>query len=180
MKRLLQSVLLSLVCTLYVGVAPAFAQRGQTRHGFWFNGGLGYGSLGCDNCGTRTGSWSGGVSLGGTVNPHLLLGVGTAGWTKSENGATLTVGTLDARARVYPKASGGFFLTGGLGVGSISAALAGFGGASETGVAFLLGLGYDIRVGPNASLTPFWNGFAVRSSNSNSNVGQFGLSVTIH
>ena len=180
MKRLPQSVLLSLVCTLFLGVAPVLAQKAQARHGFWFNGGLGYGSLGCDGCGTRTGSVSGGLSLGGTINSHLLIGVGTAGWTKSESGATLTVGTLDVRARVYPKASGGFFLTGGIGVGSVSAGLSGFGAASETGGAFLLGLGYDIRVGPMVSLTPFWNGFAVKTSSTSSNVGQFGLGVTVH
>ena len=29
------------------------AQRPQTRQGFWFNGGLGWGSAGCDGCGRR-------------------------------------------------------------------------------------------------------------------------------
>lgn len=93
---------------------------------------------------------------------------------------TLTAGTLDARVRFYPSATGGFFLTGGLGLGSISADIDGFGSDSEVGVGLLLGLGLDIRVGTNVSLTPFWNGFAVRTSNSNANVGQIGLGVTLH
>src|SRR5437762_5563892 len=93
----------------------------QLRHGFWFSGGLGYGSLGCQNCSGRTGALSGNISLGGTLSPKLLLGVSTNGWTKSDSGATLTVGTLTAAVRFYPSATGGFFLTGGLGLGTVSA-----------------------------------------------------------
>ena len=152
----------------------------QERHGFWFNGGLGYGSLGCDNCGDRLGSLSGGLSLGGTLSPKWLLGVGTTGWTKSEDGATLTVGTLDLRTRFYPSRTGGFFLTGGLGFGAIHANIRGFGSDTETGLGLLLGLGVDIKVANGLSLTPFWNGFAVRNSNSDANVGQIGLSFTAH
>ena len=152
----------------------------QERHGFWFNGGLGYGSLGCDDCGSREGGLSGGLSLGGTLSPKFLLGVGTTGWYKDEGGASLTTGTVDARIRFYPSTTGGFFLTGGLGVGSVRVAVDGFGSASETGAGAMLGLGYDIRIGSSLSLTPFWNGFAVRTSNTDANVGQLGLSLTVH
>jgi len=169
-----------LACIVSLGTTPANAQRPQTRQGFWFNGGLGYGSLGCEDCSGRTGGLSGGLSLGGTISPKFLLGVGTTGWYKSEDGVTLTVGTLDARMRFYPSTKGGFFLTGGLGIGSISADVAGFGSGSETGVGLVLGLGFDIRVGTNVSLTPFWNGYAVRSSDTNANVGQLGLGITVH
>jgi outer membrane protein with beta-barrel domain len=178
MNLVLRSARLALA--LLVLSTPLHAQRAQTRQGFWFNGGLGYGSLGCDNCDGREGGFSGGLSLGGSLSQKVLLGVGTTGWTKSEGGVTLTVGTLDARIRFYPSATGGFFLTGGLGIGSISAELAGVGSGSETGVGIVLGLGFDIRIGGNVSLTPFWNGFAVRSSDSDANVGQIGLGVTIH
>jgi hypothetical protein len=152
----------------------------QERHGFWFNGGLGYGSLGCDNCGSREEGLSGGLSLGGTLSPKFLLGVGTTGWYKDEGGASLTAGTVDARIRFYPSTTGGFFLTGGLGVGSVRVAVDGFGSASETGAGAMLGVGYDIRIGSSLSLTPFWNGFAVRTSNTDANVGQLGLSLTVH
>src|SRR5262245_12340009 len=48
------------------------------REGFWFNAGLGEGWLGCDNCdGGRAGGLSGGLSLGGTLSPRVLMGVGT-------------------------------------------------------------------------------------------------------
>src|SRR5690349_23877711 len=113
-------------------LVPASAHA-QERHGFWFNGGLGWGSLGCDNCDGREGGSSGGLSLGGTLSPKFLLGVGTTGWTKDEGGARLTTGTLDARMRFYPSVTGGFFLTAGLGVGTIHASIDGFGSDTETG-----------------------------------------------
>lgn len=90
----------------------------HTREGFWFNAGLGYGSLGCDGCGSRE--------------------------------------------------------------GGLSVSIDGFGSESETGGGALLGLGYDIRVGQNVSLTPVWLGFAAQTSNSDANVGQLSLGVTIH
>jgi hypothetical protein len=55
-----------------------------------------------------------------------------------------------------------------------------FGNGSEMGWGVVLGLGYDIRISNNISLTPFWNGFAVKSSNLDANVGQLGLSITTH
>ncbi len=158
----------------------ASAQGGHTRQGFWFNGGLGYGSLGCQNCSGREGALSGGLAIGGTLSQKVLLGVGTNGWTKSEAGYTATVGTLTAQIRFYPSATGGFFLLGGLGLGSIHEEMSGFGSASEVGPGALVGIGYDFRVGQNVSLTPYWNGFATSTTNADANVGQLGLSVTLH
>ena len=158
----------------------AQAQNTQARQGFWFSGGLGYGSLGCNNCGSREGGVSGGLSLGGTITPRFLLGVGTSGWTKSQQGATLTVGEIDARVRFYPQTKGGFFLTGGIGIGSVTGSVAGFGSNTETGAGAILGMGYDIRVARNTSITPYWNGYGMKNSNTNANVGQVGLAVTLH
>ncbi len=154
--------------------------RVHERRGFWFSAGLGYGALSCENCDDYTGGVSGGLALGGAIGSHVLLGVGTTGWYKSEDGVTLSVGTLDARVRVYPSTSSGFFLTAGAGLGSISAELGRLGAESEVGLGVVLGLGWDIRVGRNVSLSPFWNGIAVRSENADANFGQIGLAVTIH
>ena len=158
----------------------AEAQHAQVRDGFWFSGGLGYGSLGCNNCGSREGGVSGNLSLGGTITPRLLLGIGTSGWTKSDQGATLTVGLVDARVRFYPQTSGGFFVTGGLGVGSVTGSVTGFGSNTETGVGMIFGFGYDVRVSRNTSITPYWNGYGMKNSNTDANVGQIGLAVTLH
>jgi hypothetical protein len=147
----------------------------QTREGFWFNAGLGFGSLGCDNCDGRVNGLSGGLSLGGKVSDKLLLGVGTTGWAKSEDGETLTVGTLDARLRFYPVVKAGFFVTGGIGLGTIR-----FAGESENGLGVVLGVGWDVRIARNVSVTPFYNGFAMRSSIADANVGQLGVGITIH
>jgi hypothetical protein len=147
----------------------------QVRDGFWFNAGLGYGTFGCEDCLGRADGLSGGLSLGTTVNDKLLFGVGTTGFAKTVLGETFTVGTLDARVRFYPSRNSGFFLNGGIGLGSIS-----YAGESEFGVGVMLGLGWDIRVGKNVSLTPFWNGFAMSNSNVDANVGQLGIGVTIH
>ncbi len=175
------SSLACLVCSLTLGAVPAAAQKPvQTRHGFWFNVGIGYGSLGCKDCSSQTGGLSGGLSLGGTLGPNWLVGVGTTGWTKSQNGATLTVGTLDARVRFYPTAKGGFFLTGGIGLGSISAGVSGFGSSSEAGVGLVLGLGFDMHISRSVSLTPFLNGFAIKTSNADAHVGQIGLGITVN
>ena len=51
-----------------------------------------------------------------------------------------TVGTFDARVPYYPSATSGFFLTGGLGVGSVGLDV-------ESDVGAILGLGADLRVG---------------------------------
>jgi hypothetical protein len=161
-------------------VAPSRTDNRQLRRGFWINGGLGYGSLGCEDCGGREGGLSGGLQLGGSVSQKVLLGGATTGWVKDFGDATLTVGTVVALIRFYPSSTGGFFLLAGLGLGSISASVNGFGDNTETGAGALLGLGYDLRVGSNVSLTPFWNGFAVRTENSDANVGQLGLSLTVH
>ena len=177
-SRLLRCLSLSFL--FVVPISVAHGQQPQTRQGFWFNGGFGYGSLGCQDCDGRASGLSGGLSLGGTLSQKVLLGVGTTGWYKSESGATLTVGTVDARARLYTSSTTGFFLTAGVGVGTISADVAGLGSGSETGVGVVLGLGYDIRIGTNVSLTPFWNGFAIKSSNTDANVWQIGLSITAH
>src|SRR2546430_3401156 len=107
---------------------PQHPQQPQLRRGFWFSGGLGYGSLGCKDCSGRTGALSGNISLGGTLSPKLLLGVSTNGWTKSESGSTLTVGTLTAAVRFYPSGAGGFFLTGGFGLCAGRARVLGFWG----------------------------------------------------
>jgi hypothetical protein len=150
------------------------------RRGFWFSGGLGYGNLGCGACGGRDGSYSGGLALGGTINQKVVIGVGTNGWYQSQNGVTISTGTLTALVRYYPSAMHGLFLLGGIGGGTIHAEAPGFGSDTETGMGFLLGLGYDIRVGSNVSLTPYGNGFAVRTHSSDANVIEIGLGITLH
>jgi hypothetical protein len=176
--KAIRYVILSLG-VLALAVPASVDAQSQARDGFWFSAGLGYGSLGCENCDGREGGLSGGLSLGTTVSSKLLIGVGTTAWTKEEEGARLTAGTLTAMARFYPAASSGFFVVGGLGLGSVEASFGGI-SARENGGAAVLGMGYDIRVGSNMSITPFWNGAGISASDINTNYGQIGLGLTIH
>jgi hypothetical protein len=181
-KKLVQ--LVAVAAALAVCADSADAQRSRAhnsnvRDGLWFSGGLGYGSLGCDECGSREGSLSADLSVGGTLSQRWLIGVGSSAWSKTEQGVRLTVATLDARVRFYPSTTGGFFLTGGIGAGSMRGDVGGI-SATETGVGTILGLGWDIRVARNASVTPYWNGFAMKNDNADANVGQAGIAITLH
>ena len=120
------------------------------------------------------------IAVGGTLGDRLLLGAALSGWSKEEDGATLTVSTLEARLRFYPIAEKGFYLTAGLGLGTIRAEIDGLGDESENGAGLTLGLGWDIRVGRNVSITPFWHGTAVSAGESDANFGSLGVAVTIH
>ena len=144
-------------------VAPAGrrAQHPRTREGFWFNVGLGFGSLGCSDCGTRSSGGSGGIALGGTVNRSPLLGVFSNGWTKSKGRTTLSAGTAVPGGRYYPSAQGGFFPRGGLGVSRVDLSSFYFGSASESGSGAFAGIGYNMRVAESFSLTPFWHGIGM-------------------
>ena len=153
------------------------------RRGFWFNGGLGYGSATCDEdfiCGGSEGSVSGTLSLGGTVSQKVLLGVMTNGWVKDDPLIDLSIGTLLGVIRFYPSDGTRFFLQGGLGAGRVDVTVSGVGSADESGFAALVGLGYDIRLGDNLSLSPYLNGFATNTESATWSVGQLGLSIMVH
>jgi len=161
-------------------VGPGSAAAKHARSGFWFNAGLGYGSFGCPDCDGREGSLSGALAMGGTVSRKIAIGGGTTNWYKSENGTTQSIGTVVALLRFYPSSTGQLFLLGGLGLGHVQTEFEDLGKFTETGWGGLLGLGYDIRIGANTSLTPYWNGFLVSTSSGHANVGQIGLGLTIH
>ena len=148
---------MTLIAVLAVmGAGWAAAQRPQTRQGFWIAFGLGYGSadLTCDGCAfDREGGGSAHIRLGGTLNQRLLLGGDVSGWTKVIDGVTYTAGNVAFIAQYYPSATGGLFLKGGAGFSTIQFI---DGGQQARGDSYGLsaGVGYDIRVGRNISITP--------------------------
>lgn len=141
--------------------APVAAQRPQTRQGFWIGFGFGGGSLAwaCDGCADQKEDGpTGFVKLGGTPSEKVRLGAEINSWSLDVGAATITAGVVVFAVDWYPKADGGFFLTGGLGAATYLRQTASSDAESSSG-ALLLGTGYDIRVGRNISLTPmltFW------------------------
>jgi hypothetical protein len=133
-----------------MGAQTANAQN--RRQGFWISGGIG---AGLDNNSEKGGA-AGYLRLGGTVG-KVLLGGEANGWTRSENGVSLLRSNTMFTAMVYPSLVGGFFIKGGLGfsVIRVSGDVGGFSASvTENGFGSVLGLGYDIPLGPKLSLTP--------------------------
>jgi hypothetical protein len=163
--------------------STAFAQAAQTRQGFWVGGGMGYGSMGlsCTGCASvgREGGLSGYAKLGGTLRPNILLGVETNGWRKSQGAGSVTLGNLSGAAYWYPMATQGLFVKGGAGY-SIMRLDDGVSTSSDSGFGLLGGVGYDVRVGTNLSITPVANWFRGGFNGGSANVLQLGLGVTSH
>jgi hypothetical protein len=158
--------------------APAAAQsHPQTREGFWLSFGLGFGSLGCDECDERQGGTNGYLRMGGTLSQKLLIGGEVNAWTKSEDGATLTVSNFGPVLYFYPNPSGGLFFKGGLGLATISIDLGAF-DVDENGVGLTLGMGFDARVGRNFALTPYFDILTSSYDGGSLNQVAFGLGFT--
>lgn len=152
-----------------------------TREGFWINVGFGAGSMGCEGCdGRRTGA-SGNLALGGTFGGgNVLLGMLVHTWTKTENDATLTVGSVMGGVRLYPSRASGFYFTGGVGFGTVELETDDFGSGDDVGAGAMVGMGYDIRVGRRISITPFVSGVGVSIQGNTANFAQGGVGVTWH
>ena len=170
----------------------------QARQGFTVSFGLGVGSAGFAYEGNasdeRSTGGSGYLRLGGAVTQNLIVAGETHGWTRSEGSLTSRVGYLMAVAQWYPQAAGGLHLLGGLGIGAIGETeddpaleydLEAVGGAVQ------LGLGYDVRMSRNFSLTPYVNLLAMGGAKAkldgvdaggkmSANVVQFGLGFSWH
>jgi len=176
---------LALLAGLCLVVAPVAAAQShpQTRQGFWIGFGFGYGSLSfsCDSgCSGSQGAVSGYLKMGGTLSPKLLIGGETNAWVKSESGTTFTASNASAAVYFYPSPASGLFLRGGLGYASLSASQGGS-SASQSGFGAVFGLGYDVRVGTNTSITPVANfNWGSIGSGVKQNVFQLAVGVTFH
>jgi len=171
----------AIAAALALASGPAWAQ-GQAatnrheRSGFFIGFGFGYGALSIEGADGTEGGVSGMLRIGSALSQKLLIGVESNGWYKSVDETTITFGTLTGAVHFYPSATNGFFLTGGVGLGTFS--VEGF--DSEYGLGVVIGVGYDARVGRNISITPFLNGFASSIEEVNVGVGQIGVGITFH
>jgi hypothetical protein len=183
------------ICALLIAAlaTTANAQKAQTRDGFWISLGMGAGSLGFGGDATndsRQTALSGYLRAGATISPQFLLGVETNGWTHSESDVTTTAGMFSAVGYYYPMAAKGLYVKGGLGVMMVKDN-APIDQGKATGFGGQVGLGYDVRVGRNFSLTPYMNylmstGAELKLDGSatgadiNPNIWQVGMGVTWH
>lgn len=185
MRSMTKIAAIALIAVVAAAPRQALAQdageaNAHVRSGFWFNGGLAYGTLGCGDCTDREGGMTANLTFGGTLSQKVLLGGSSRAWRKSENGITLTASAVTGTIRFYPSETGGFYLLGGLGVGTVDVGISDLGDASETGGAAVLGLGLDIRISDNVSLTPYLNGVGISYDGGDANFNQLGLSITTH
>lgn len=146
----------------------------QTRAGFWFAGGGGFGAAqACykGGCGERKDSGVGFVEAGYTLNEHLLVGGEFDVWLKKypypTAGDYSRVGMYNVAGTVtyYPWSAGGVFVKGGAGMALIDSQTRALGVTVDAdlgkGPGLLVGAGYDISIGPVA-LTPgvsYWRGW---------------------
>ncbi|MFN2567247.1 MAG: hypothetical protein ABR499_19805 [Gemmatimonadaceae bacterium] len=176
----------------------ASSASAQARQGFTVSFGLGAGSAGFSYEGStseeRATGPSGYLRVGGAVTPSLIIAGESHGWTRSEGSVTSRVGYLMAVAQWYPQATGGFHLLGGLGLGMISENDTDPGFAYElesVGAAVQFGLGYDVRMSRNFSLSPYVNFLGMGGGEPkldgtglggtlSANVVQFGLGFSWH
>ena len=154
--------------------------RPQTREGFWFNGGLGYGSAGCQGCLGREGGLSGGLSAGGAVSPRVLLGVGTSGLVQVLRRRLVEWRDLRRPCSLLSRSQVRFLSDGRPRPGSHQRECQWLLQRHCVRRRGTIRRGWDLRVGRNVSLTPFYNGFAVQTENADGNVGQIGVGITIH
>lgn len=194
---LLRTIALTLLCA-----SPLLAQGyPQRREGVTASFGLGIGSAGvtCDGCDSdRETAPALFLRLGGAYRPNLILGGEIDAWTKSENDAGLggdarvTMATINFVAQWYPQPARGFFVNGGLGLGTIRtevdlAGLPGTYSSHTTGLGYQVGTGWDLRIAPNISLTPYATLFGSAGGKVEDtdekldfNVAQIGIALTFH
>ena len=113
------------------------------------------------------------VPLRVPLSRQVLLGVESNGWYKSEEGTSITFGTLTGSVYVYPVSSANFYLRGGVGLATFDIEDL----DTETGLGWSFGLGYDILIGTKTALTPFANWSFGDINEATVNVLQVGLGI---
>jgi hypothetical protein len=160
-----------------MGTNEVLAQNSHTREGFWIGFGLGQasvkgdcddvdsGSGTCDAVGGKQGAFAFYLMAGGTLNPNLRIGCEVYNFvgfrdlessTSTDDQAVLFGTNLALALYYYPMVERGLFLKGGVGAAWYALAESEDSEWDSSGFGLLLGVGYDLRIGGNTSLTPMF------------------------
>lgn len=183
-----------------LALAPTLAAaqgNPQTRKGFGISFGLGGGTVGtsCSGC---TSERAGGIvvylRIGGHVNQNLFLAGEANAWVNGDENIDESLAFSTFVAHWYPNTDGGLYLRAGIGISEYENIVGTPTGTTTFNAmtpAWTFGVGNDIRVGKNFSLTPFANAYgtaeatmmnngATTGSKFSNTVLQFGLGFTWH
>lgn len=171
------------------GLREVDDRRYDRRQGFWLTAGLGAGSESFDaDDGLGWSDDKGGglayLKLGGTVSQSLLLGAEFNAWGTRYRYEGYDRGLTSAMfiAQLYPAPRSDFWLRGGLGFARDYLNIDGDGQSQthENGTALAIGLGYDIRIGRNVSLTPMLDLQGMHFDSHDERLVNIGLGITFH
>jgi hypothetical protein len=160
----------SLVVTAALMISPALASAQDpppglievpesSRRGFWLGLGLGAGGESFD-LSPRDGYSdllyrpTVSLRLGGTVSQHLRLGGEVLSWINDVGPAVESLSSALFIAQLYPFASSGFYVKGGLGIGRNAVDFDDGFDQGDTGFAGLIGAGYELRLSRRFYLNP--------------------------
>ena len=150
----------ALATALYAGTAFA-GSNPQDHHGFFIGFNLGAGTAQIKSDGdTSDHEWggAGNFRLGGAVKNNLLLGGEFTGWTRDQDGSTVSLSTALFAVTYYPAQDKGFYVRGGMGFGTSHFSYdAGNGftkSKDESGFALALASGYEWRLTRKFALGP--------------------------
>jgi hypothetical protein len=131
------------------------------RSGFWFGLGLGAGGesndvLTSSGAGYSDPFYQPTISLraGGTAGKHWRVGGEILSWINEEGDAVESLSSALFVAQFYPIKSAGFYLKGGAGIGRNAVDFDYGFDVGDTGLAGLIGAGYEIRLGRHIYLNP--------------------------
>lgn len=163
----MQRALIGIVALASLVASPLRSQTHQPlpRWGVvaGFGIGMGSGDISCDACRGSQGGPSMHARVGGALREDLYLVAELDGFSSSEKADPLSqpatsLLAFDVVAQWYPRSAHGYFVSAGLGGGTVQMNRNAPGGdpiTSPVGSAFKVGTGYDIRVTRALAATPF-------------------------
>jgi outer membrane protein with beta-barrel domain len=175
------AISLSVALLTLCSAPAAFAGWPHERDGAFLGFNLGGGSAGIDVPGVETnreGGLGGNFRVGYAFSPQFAAGLEGNMWTKDVDNETWTFSVGGAALTYFPGATG-FFLRGGIGVGTVDYSFDQGGitySSSDDGFGFLVGTGYEWRLSRKFALGPQFD-YSHAKVNDNLSMNYFNFTV---